>query len=150
VTEEKVYSVYIVTNTRRGVLYTGITGDLVSRGRQHRLKEVQGFTRRWGCSTLVWFEWHGDVNEAIRREKLIKRWRRDWKFALIERINPEWCDLWPALMGQVCFPWETEPGVERPGAPELDAPPARYRGGSSKRTAAFPAVPDKPLRVFPG
>jgi putative endonuclease len=114
--EERIYAVYIVTNTPRGVLYVGVTSDLVGRGRQHRLGELQGFTRRWGCKQLVWFEWHGDISEAIHREKLIKRWRRSWKFELVERMNPEWRDLWPALMGEETYPWETAPGVEPPGA----------------------------------
>ena len=88
--EEKAYAVYIMTNTPRSVLYTGVAGELTTRVLQHRDGEIPGFTRDWGCKMLVWFELHGDVTEAIAREKVIKRWRRAWKFELIERTNPGW------------------------------------------------------------
>jgi putative endonuclease len=77
------YCVYIMTNTPRGVLYVGVTSRLLYRVSQHRLGTHEGFTRKYGLKILVWFETHGDVREAIHREKLIKRWRRQWKFDLI-------------------------------------------------------------------
>lgn len=91
------YWVYIVTNRKDGVLYTGVAGDLVRRIWQHRQGEADGFTKQYNLKRLVWFETHLDVTEAIRREKQIKRWRRDWKIELIEKDNPDWDDLFEAL-----------------------------------------------------
>ena len=113
--EEKIYAVYMMANTRRGVMYTGVTSEMPTRGHQHREGLLGGFTRRWGLKRLVWFEWHSDVHEAIRREKQIKRWRRQWKFELIEARNPEWIDLWPALMGYEAYPWESEEEARQAG-----------------------------------
>ena len=104
---EHAYAVYIMTDSRRGVLYVGITSDLQTRSHQHRDGQFSGFTRKHGCKSLVWFETHDDVETAIRREKLIKRWRRAWKIALVEARNPEWVDLAPAFRGAERFPWET-------------------------------------------
>ena len=92
---------------RRGVLYVGVTSNLSTRAQQHREGEIGGFTRKHGCKSLVWFEIHDDIEAAIRREKLIKRWRRAWKIELVEARNPEWADLAPALLGAERFPWET-------------------------------------------
>ena len=104
---EHAYAVYIMTDGRRGVLYVGITSHLQTRAQQHHDGEFSGFTRKHGCKSLVWFEMHDNVEAAIRREKLIKRWRRAWKIALVESLNPEWADLAPALRGAERFPWET-------------------------------------------
>ncbi len=101
------YAVYMMASGRRGVLYVGVTSNLVSRAWQHREGELGGFTRKHGCKYLVWFESHDDIEAAIHREKLIKRWRRAWKIALVEARNPEWADLEPALRGAERFPWET-------------------------------------------
>lgn len=78
---------------RNGTLYTGVTADLPSRVVEHKRGDVPGFTQRYGCKTLVWYEPHEGMVEAIEREKRIKRWRRDWKLALIEADNPAWRDL---------------------------------------------------------
>ena len=104
---EHAYAVYIMTDSRRGVLYVGVTSELQTRAHQHHDGELSGFTRKHGCKLLVWFETHDDIEAAIRREKLIKRWRRAWKIALVEARNPEWADLAPALRGAERFPWET-------------------------------------------
>jgi putative endonuclease len=96
-----------MTDSRRGVLYVGVTSNLVSRAQQHRDGEIGGFTRQHGCKSLVWFETHDDIEAAIRREKLIKRWRRSWKITLVETRNPEWVDLLPGLLGEERLPWET-------------------------------------------
>ena len=101
------YAVYMMASGRRGVLYIGVTSNLLGRAQQHRDGECAGFTRRHGCKSLVWFEPHDDIEAAIHREKLIKRWRRAWKIALVETHNPEWADLTPALRGAERFPWET-------------------------------------------
>jgi len=85
--------VYILASKRNGTLYTGVTGDLARRMWEHNNGLVEGFTKRYGVQTLVYCEFHDDMAGAIRREKQIKKWRRAWKLALIERANPEWRDL---------------------------------------------------------
>ena len=90
----KVYLVYILASRKDGTLYTGITRDLALRVEQHR-SGFSKFTTRYNVKTLVWFETHHDVLAAIDREKSIKRWRRAWKAALIEKANPNWNDLYP-------------------------------------------------------
>ena len=86
-------SVYIIASGRNGTLYTGVTSELGRRILQHKLAETPGFTAKYGCKRLVWYERHDDMRAAIRREKNIKHWVRDWKLALIEDANPEWRDL---------------------------------------------------------
>ena len=71
---------------------------LVARAYQHRNGLVDGFTREHGCTLLVWFEAHDDLQEARRRESQIKKWKRDWKLKLIESENPDWLDLYPGLL----------------------------------------------------
>jgi putative endonuclease len=87
------YHVYVLTNRRYGVLYTGVTSDLPRRLSQHREKSVPGFTDRYNATRLVYLETTADVRSAIAREKQIKSWVRQRKIELIERINPEWRDL---------------------------------------------------------
>ncbi|MEQ8905734.1 GIY-YIG nuclease family protein [Ekhidna sp.] len=90
----KEYYVYILTNYSRTVLYTGMTNDLERRVFEHKQKlDPNSFTRKYQASLLMWYETHNDVNEAIGREKLIKKWKRKWKVELIETENPEWEDL---------------------------------------------------------
>jgi len=91
---EYAYFVYILASKRNGTLYVGVTSDLYGRIVEHRDGLVPGFTTRHAIKTLVYFEEHHDVDEAIRREKRIKRWRRAWKIELIEGRNPGWRDLW--------------------------------------------------------
>jgi putative endonuclease len=92
------FYVYILSNLRRGVLYTGVTNDLVRRAFEHREKTVDGFAERHGATRLVYFECHQTAEAAITREKAIKRWRRQRKFELIERGNPGWDDLWNEIV----------------------------------------------------
>ena len=89
--------VYIVSKHRHGALYTGVTSDLARRVWEHRTGAVAGFTKRYGLKVLVWYEPHGTMEGAIRREKQIKAWKRDWKIRLIERMNPTWRDLYEDL-----------------------------------------------------
>ena len=89
--------VYILTNARNGTLYTGVTNDLARRVSEHREGAVDGFTKRYGLKTLVWFERHATAEQAIVREKKIKRWPRTWKLGLIEQSNPQWNDLFETL-----------------------------------------------------
>ena len=92
------YYVYLLASRRRGTLYLGVTNDLVRRVYQHKEGLVEGFTRRYGVKTLVWFESTGSVEAAIQREKQLKNWKRDWKIALIEQGNPSWHDLYQDLL----------------------------------------------------
>ena len=94
---DRQYYVYIMTNNAYGTLYVGITNNLVRRAWEHRNSLVQGFTKDHELHRLVWFEVHGDVEEAIRREKLIKKWHRDWKVNLIQARNPSWRDLFEEI-----------------------------------------------------
>lgn len=85
--------VYMLASRRNGTLYTGVTSNLVGRVLQHKMSVHEGFTKTYEVHMLVWFEEHGDIREAIHREKQIKRWLRAWKIALIEANNPQWNDL---------------------------------------------------------
>ncbi len=87
------YSVYILASKRNGTLYTGVTNDLGRRIDEHRTGRGSDFARRYGAVLLVWAEVYDDIVEAIAAEKRIKRWRRRWKLALIEKSNPDWEDL---------------------------------------------------------
>ena len=86
--------VYIMASQRNGTLYIGVTSDLVRRVHEHRTGAFAGFTERYDVKLLAWFEVHDAIEAAIQRETSLKRWRRDWKLALIEKSNPDWCDLW--------------------------------------------------------
>jgi putative endonuclease len=90
---EKRPCVYMLASRRNGTLYTGVTSDVVGRLGAHRSRAVDGFTRRYNVQRLVLVEFHETMEEAILREKRIKKWRRAWKLALIERYNPQWRDL---------------------------------------------------------
>ena len=87
------YWVYLMTNYSKTVLYCGVTNDLERRVFEHKTNVVPGFTSKYHVDRLVWFECHKDINLAIRREKLIKKWNRSWKEELINKENPEWKDL---------------------------------------------------------
>lgn len=91
-------AVYIVASGIRGTLYTGVTSDLVQRIWQHKNGQGDGFTKRYGVHTLVWYELHETMESAINREKAIKRWKRTWKLELIESSNPEWRDLYQEMI----------------------------------------------------
>ena len=82
-----------MTNRVRGTLYVGVTSDLTQRVWLHRTQFNKGFTARYGLTHLVYYERHKSMHEAIKREKAIKKWRRAWKLALIESVNPQWVDL---------------------------------------------------------
>ena len=96
---QKLYFVYILASQRYGTLYTGVTGDIGGRIYEHKNDLLPGFTSRYGVHDLVWYEAHTDVHAAIEREKQIKGWNRDWKIRLIEKMNPEWEDLYLRILG---------------------------------------------------
>ena len=89
--------VYIVANQRRGTLYTGVTASLPRRAFEHREGLLKGFSKKYGCKILVWYELHESMIEAITREKQIKAGSRAKKLALIEELSPEWKDLYDSL-----------------------------------------------------
>jgi len=93
----KQYYVYIVTNKKLGVLYTGITSDLPQRIYQHKNKMMKGFSAKYNLDKLVYYEVLGDPENAIVREKRIKDWKRNWKIEMIEKFNPEWRDLYEEI-----------------------------------------------------
>ena len=87
------YYTYMMTNYTNRVLYTGVTNDLERRVREHKSGFIPGFTQKYHCKKLVYFESFSDVEQAIRREKLIKEYSRDKKNQLVNNVNPEWKDL---------------------------------------------------------
>ncbi len=91
---EKQPAVYIMASKRNGTLYTGVTSNLVRRAYQHRERMIDGFTNKYGCKLLVFFEIYDDMENAILREKQIKAGSRKKKLNLIEEMNPEWKDLY--------------------------------------------------------
>jgi len=97
-TRRMTYHVYLMASGKNGTLYVGVTDDLVRRVYEHRTNAVDGFTRQYDVHHLVWFEATDDITTAIRREKQLKNWKRDWKIALIEQTNPEWLDLYDGLL----------------------------------------------------
>ncbi len=90
---EKFPCVYIMACRYRGALYVGVTSDLYSRVCDHKNETFDGYTKEHQIKTLVWYGHLSSMEEAIKREKLLKKWHRDWKFRLIEKLNPDWSDL---------------------------------------------------------
>ena len=93
------FYVYIVASRRNGTIYTGMTDDLGKRIWEHKSKAIPGFTAKYGCDQLVWYEVHETRESAFMRERRIKEWRRSWKLELIEAANPTWTDLYETLNG---------------------------------------------------
>lgn len=85
---------YIMANKSHSVLYVGVTSDLNARVIEHRFGEGSTFTRKYNCHHLVYFEMHDSIETAIHREKRLKKWNRKWKEELVERLNPNWLDLY--------------------------------------------------------
>jgi putative endonuclease len=92
------YYVYIITNKPKGTLYIGMTNDLIRRGYEHRNGLIDGFTKKYNLKRLVYFEVFNLVEDAILREKRLKKWNRQWKIDLIEKANPNWNDLYQQLV----------------------------------------------------
>ena len=90
--------VYILTNKHDTVLYTGVTSDLVHRLYQHKHKELKGFTSKYNVDKLVFYEFYPSIEDAISREKQIKRWHKEWKWNLIKATNPDLMDLSQELL----------------------------------------------------
>jgi len=94
---ERSFWVYIVTNKPYGTLYIGVTNDIALRAYEHRESVYSGFTKTHGLKILVYCEEYSTAYEAITREKQLKKWKRDWKKQLIEKLNPTWRDLYEEL-----------------------------------------------------
>jgi putative endonuclease len=92
-------AVYMMASRKHGTLYTGVTSKLPQRIHAHRENLIDGFTKKYSVHRLVWYEPHESMTAAIQREKSIKKYKREWKINLIERENPNWDDLFPALIG---------------------------------------------------
>jgi putative endonuclease len=90
--------VYLLASARNGTLYLGVTSDLIKRAWQYRQGLADGFTKKYRVKQLVWFETHGDIMEAIRREKILKKWSRSSKIDLIQKGNPYWRDLYDDII----------------------------------------------------
>jgi putative endonuclease len=87
-------AVYLMASGRNGTLYLGVTSNLLDRGAQHRRGVFEGFSAKYGCTRLIWFERWPEIKSAIGREKELKKWWRAWNIALIEQANPQWLDLY--------------------------------------------------------
>jgi putative endonuclease len=94
---ERCYWVYILASRIGGTLYIGVTNNLVRRIYEHRMGLVEGFTKHYGVHRLVYFEQYDSIEQAILREKRLKKWNRSWKIQLIEENNPNWDDLYPRI-----------------------------------------------------
>ncbi len=92
--KRKSYYVYILASKKNGTLYVGVTSNLIKRVYLHKQKLVDGFTKKYDIKILVHYEQYSDINQAILREKRLKRWKRKWKIELIEKNNPLWKDLY--------------------------------------------------------
>lgn len=90
--------VYLLANKRNGTLYAGVTSNLVKRIWEHKSHLVEGFTKKYNVTLLVWYELHDSMESAIHKEKIIKNWKRSWKIKEIEKINPEWNDLYDGII----------------------------------------------------
>ncbi|MDE2383597.1 MAG: GIY-YIG nuclease family protein [Alphaproteobacteria bacterium] len=91
--DEKWPAVYITANRYRGTIYVGVTSALWNRICDHKNKTFEGFTAEHNVHLLVWYEHHHTMETAIRREKQLKKWKREWKIRIIEQMNPDWRDL---------------------------------------------------------
>jgi putative endonuclease len=112
--DERLPAVYIMANRYRGTMYVGVTSALWNRVANHKNEAFDGFTKRYGLKTLVYYEHHATMEEAIRREKQLKKWNRARKFRIIEAMNPDWLDLHELIDGSAMH-----------AAPEAGPPPSR-------------------------
>ncbi len=94
----KQYYVYILTSKKNGTLYIGVTNDLVKRVYEHKQKLMDGFTKDYNVHSLVYYEHYSEIDEAILRERQMKKWNRKWKIRLIEEKNPDWKDLYNEIL----------------------------------------------------
>lgn len=93
------YFIYIISDGMRGNIYTGLTSDLKARIGEHKKNNIDGYTKNSGIKNLVYYEEYDNIQRAAARERQIKKWHREWKIKLIEKLNPEWKDLYIDLKG---------------------------------------------------
>ena len=93
----KEFYVYILAKERNGTFYVGVTSDLIKRVWEHKNEVAEGFTKKYGIKTLVYYEVYSDAENAIKREKRLKKWPREWKLKVIEKLNPKWEDLYEKI-----------------------------------------------------
>ena len=91
-------AVYILASKKNGTLYIGVTSNLIKRIWEHKNNLVKGFTEQYNVHNLVWYELHDNMESAILREKMLKEWKRKWKLEIIEGSNPNWNDLYDAII----------------------------------------------------
>ncbi len=96
-TQKEAFYVYILASKRYGTLYIGMTLNLLKRIWEHKSGEIEGFTKKYKVDQLVWYERHETAESAIKRERNMKEWKRQWKIELIEKSNPYWHDLYTNL-----------------------------------------------------
>jgi len=96
--DNKQPTVYLLASKPNGTLYIGVTSNIIKRIWEHQHSVVEGFTKKYGVHRLVWLEQHETMESAIKREKTLKKWNRDWKIALIEKNNSEWRDLYQDIV----------------------------------------------------
>jgi putative endonuclease len=113
--EEKAPAVYIMAKRYRGGIYVGVTSALYYRVCDHKNERFDGYTKQRELKTLVWYEHHLTMENAIRREKLLKKWHRAWKFRLIEEMNPNWFDLHDSIDSLATLVEEHAPPRPAPG-----------------------------------
>ena len=124
--------VYILASRKQGTLYIGVTSDIIKRLSEHRQNLTPGFTTEYNVKRLMWLERHEEIIAAIRREKQIKKWNRDWKIRLIEAHNPDWDDLAISMFGFAPLPFARGAG---------DGPRLRGGDGYSWATAQAGSAP---------
>ena len=95
--------IYIMTNKKDGTLYIGVTSNLIKRVYEHKNSFVDSFTKKYNLKSLVYYEIFESIEEAIKREKQLKNWKREWKIELIEKMNVEWVDLYDELVENGSF-----------------------------------------------
>ncbi|MFA5175607.1 MAG: GIY-YIG nuclease family protein [Patescibacteria group bacterium] len=95
--KKRKFYAYILSNKKNGTLYIGITNNLIRRIYEHKNNLVEGFTKKYNVHNLVFYEQYDNINDAISREKQMKKWNRKWKIELIEKDNPNWRDLYEEL-----------------------------------------------------
>ena len=91
-------AVYILASKENGTLYVGVTSDIIKRVWEHKQKYLEGFAEKYNAVNLVYYELCDDMITAITREKVLKKWNRDWKIRVIEKENPQWLDLWDEII----------------------------------------------------
>jgi len=116
-------AVYILASSQNGTLYIGVTSDLIKRIWQHKEGLSDGFTKQYEVKILVWYEQHETMESAIAREKAMKKWLRKWKLTTIEKMNPNWIDLWPHIIGEAPLPVVLAASATPTPAPSIAAAP---------------------------